>query len=127
MQRRQQGFTLIEIVIAFTILTISTVLVVNLVTQSSTRVSRVEGQLAAMDTLETAIAVMRDELANRDVRDSYSGSPNDEYRWVARIVGLANPADSDKRQYLKLYRVHFEIYHDSERPSLEMLTLLPDR
>ncbi len=34
MKRRQQGFTLIEIVIAFTILTMGMVLVVNVVTQS---------------------------------------------------------------------------------------------
>jgi prepilin-type N-terminal cleavage/methylation domain-containing protein len=125
--RRQQGFTLIEIVIAFTILTMSTVLVVNLVTQSSSRVSRVEDHLAAMDTLETAIAVLRGELARRVVKDSYSGSPDGEYRWVAHVVGQANPAANGARQYLNLYRVRFEIYHDSERPILELITLLPDR
>ena len=127
MKRRQQGFTLIEIVIAFTILTISTVLVVNLVTQSSTRVSRVEDHLAAMDTLQTAIAAMRGELARGDIRDSYSGSPDDEYRWTAQVVERVNPAASGARQYLNLYRVRFEIYHDSARPALELVTLLPDR
>ena len=127
MRRLQQGFTLIEIVIAFTILTMSTVLVVNLVTQSSTRVSRVEDHLAAMDTLETAIAVMHGELAHRDLKDSYGGSPDDEYRWVAQVVDRANPGASGTRQHLGLYRVRFEIYHDSERPSLELVTLIPDR
>ena len=127
MRRAQQGFTLIEIVIAFTILTMSTVLVVNLVTQSSTRVSRVEEHLAAMDTLETAIAVMRAELAHRDLKDSYSGSPDGEYRWVAQVLETANPVASGTRQYLSLYRVRFEVYHDSERPALELVTLIPDR
>ena len=127
MRRTQQGFTLIEIVIAFTILTMSTVLVVNLVTQSSARVSRLEEHLAAMNTLESAIAVTRGEIARRAVKDSYSGSPDDEYRWVAHVVGQVNPAANGRRQYLNLYRVRFEIYHDSARPALELVTLLPDR
>ena len=80
-----------------------------------------------MNTLESAIAVTRGEIARRAVKDSYSGSPDDEYRWVAHVVGQVNPAANGRRQYLNLYRVRFEIYHDSARPALELVTLLPDR
>jgi len=128
MRRRQLGFTLIEIVIAFTILTMSTVLVVNLVTQSSTRVAAIEAHLMAMDTMETAIAVLRGELAQKNIRETYRGQQQDEeYRWVARIIDRVNPAESGARQYLNLYRVRFQVFHDSDQPRLELVTLIPDR
>ena len=127
MRRAQQGFTLIEIVIAFTILTMSTVLVVNLVTQSSTRVAGVEAHLMAMDTMETAIAVLRGELAQKNIRETYRGQQDEEYHWVARIIDRVNPAESGTRQYLNLYRVRFQVFHDSDQPRLELVTLIPDR
>ena len=127
MRRSQLGFTLIEIVIAFTILTMSTVLVVNLVTQSSTRVAGVEAHLTAMDTMETAIAVLRGELAQKNIREVYRGQQNEEYHWVARIIDRVNPVESGARQYLNLYRVRFQVFHDSDQPRLELVTLIPDR
>jgi prepilin-type N-terminal cleavage/methylation domain-containing protein len=127
MRRAQQGFTLIEIVIAFTILSLTTVLVVNLVTQSSVRAERVDTHFAAMDTLETAVAVVRGELALRQTRESYNGTRPDGYRWVAQVLGPANPAANNTRQYLNLYRVRLQVFDDSDRPSLELVTIVPDR
>ena len=57
MRRTQQGFTLIEIVIAFTILALSTVLVVNLVTQAMTLVV-VSGFLFSMDVKLTFVVLV---------------------------------------------------------------------
>ena len=127
MRSTQQGFTLIEIVIAFTILALATVVVVNLVAQSSARASRVDEHFAAMDTLETAVAVVRGELAQRQARDSYNGMRPDVYRWVAQILGQVNPAASGARQYLNLYRVRLQVFTDSDRPSLALVTIILDR
>jgi prepilin-type N-terminal cleavage/methylation domain-containing protein len=127
MRRAQQGFTLIEIVIAFTILSLTTVLVVNLVTQSSVRADRVDTHFAAMDTLETAVAVLRGEFAQRQLKDNYGAEQPDGYRWVAQILEHVNPAASDKRQYLNLYRVRFEVFDDNDRPTLELVTIVADR
>ena len=127
MRRSQQGFTLIEVVIAFTILAMTTVLVINLVTQSSTRASRVDEHFAAMDTLETAIAVVRGELARHQPKESYSGAQPDGSRWDAQILGPANPAAAGVRQRLNLYRVRLQVFEDSDRPSLELVTIIPDR
>jgi len=127
MRRRQQGFTLIEIVIAFTILIMGTVLVVNVITQSSTRVHKVNEHLAAMDVLESAIAALRGEIANRRLQPSYEGRQNDEYRWVASVIGKANPAAEGEKQYMNLYRVRFQVFHHGDRPRLELTTLIADR
>jgi len=127
MRRKQQGFTLIEIVIAFTILIMGTVLVVNVITQSSTRVNKVNEHLAAMDVLESAIAILRGEIANRKLQQSYESGQNGEYRWMASVIGKANPGIEGARQYLNLYRVRVQVFHDSDRPRLELTTIIADR
>jgi prepilin-type N-terminal cleavage/methylation domain-containing protein len=127
MRRAQQGFTLIEIVIAFTILSLTTVLVVNLVTQSSVRADRMDTHFAAMDTLETAVAVLRGELAQRQLKDNYGAAQPDGYRWVAQILEQVNPAASGERQVLNLYRVRFEVFDGNDHPTLELVTIVADR
>ncbi len=127
MRRQQQGFTLIEIVIAFTILSMTTVLVVNLVTQSSARASRVDEHFAAMDTLETAVAAVRGELMHRQARTSYEGTQSDGHRWVAQILGQANSSAGGDQYQLKLYRVRFQVFHDDGRPGLELVTIVPNQ
>ena len=125
MRRRQQGFTLIETVIAFTILALTTVVVVNLVAQSSVRTARVDEHFAALDTLETAAAVVRGELAQRQPGGNYNGTRPDGYRWTAQVLGRINPVKRSGRQYLNLYRVRLQVFGDSDRPSLELVTIIP--
>ena len=127
MRRAQQGFTLIETVIAFSILALATTVVVNLVTQSSARAARVDEHFKAMDMLETAVAVVRGELALRQTRESYNGTRADGYRWEAQVLGPANPTANNTRQYLNLYRVRLQVFDASDRPGLELITIVPDR
>lgn len=126
MRRAQQGFTLIEIVIAFTILTMGTVLVVNVITQSSTRVSRVNEHFAAMNVLESAVAILSGEIERKNIQQSYDGMDG-EYRWSATMVDKANPVVEGVKQYMNLYRVRFQVFHRSAQPRLELTTIIADR
>jgi len=127
MKFRQQGFTLIEIVIAFTILTMAMVLVVNMITQSSTRVSKVNEYIVAMETLESAVAELRGEIAHHQIRETYRGEQDGEYQWIAKVLNKANPAVSGVRKYLNLYQVQIQVFHDSDVARLEMTTIFADR
>ena len=127
MRRAQRGFTLIEIIIAFTILAMSSVLVVNMITQSATRVSRVNEHLVAMELMDSAIAVVRGEIANRSLQESYAGALGADYRWQASIVGKVNSGSDNGRNALNLYRVNIRIFGDGDRPRLQLDTIIPDR
>ena len=127
MIRAQAGFTLIEIVIAFTILAMGTVLVVNLVTQSSTRAARVNDYLLAMEVLESAVAELRGELANRALQASYGSEGHHGYRWQAEVLGPANTTDQERRRKLNLYRVRLQVFQPDGRSRLALTTIIADR
>lgn len=128
MNNRQDGFTLIEIVIAFTILSLATVLVVNVVTQSSMRVDKVNQHLAMMNTVESAIAVLRSEIAKQNIKTTYQGFNDTGFEWVAEVIDRMNPDSDGVKKYIKLFRVRIQIFEvEDARPRLELVTVIADR
>ena len=127
MKYKQEGFTLIEIVIAFTILAIGTVLVVNVVTQSSIRANRVNEYLAAMNTLESAVAIVRHEFAGYNIKKKYHGTQSGGYKWIAEVLGDVNLGDEGSRKNINLYRIQFQVFHDKSKTQLELTTIVADR
>lgn len=128
MNNRQGGFTLIEIVIAFTILSIATVLVVNVVTQSSMRVDKVNQHLAMMNTIESAIAVLRSEIAHHEIKKNYRGSDSNGYQWVAEIINRINSDSRGIKKYIKLFQVKIRVFEVKDpQARLELITVIADR
>lgn len=127
MPKSQKGFTLIEIVVAFTILAMGTVLVVNVVTQSSIRVNKVNEYLAVMNTLESAVAILRQEISQQKIKNKYQGGQSNDYQWVARVLSEVNPGSEGSRKYINLYRVKIQVFQDNARPRLELTTIIADR
>ena len=127
MKHRQEGFTLIEIVIAFTILAMATALVVNVVTQSSIRVNSVNEHLAAMNTLESAVAIVRHEFAGYNIKKKYHGAQSGGYKWIAEVLSGVNTGSEGSRKNINLYRIEFQVFHDKSKPHLKLTTIVADR
>lgn len=127
MKRTQQGFSLIEIVIAFTILAMATVVVVNVVTQSSMRVNKVNEYLAVINTLESAVAILRYEISRQKVKPQYRGSDEGGYDWIAKVLNKVSPGAESKKKSINLYRVQIQIFHKQSEPRLALTTIIADR
>jgi len=127
MKKSQEGFTLIEIIIAFTILSMGAVLTLNLVTQSSIRVNKVNEYLVVMNTVESAVAILRHEISRQKIKQTYHGAKNNGYEWVARVLGEVNPASAGKKKYFNLYRVQIQVFQDKNKPRLELTTIIANR
>lgn len=126
MNRRQRGFTLIEIIIAFSILTMGTVLTMNVVTQSSIRTVKVNEYMNAMDTLESAVATLRSEISRQEIKETYQGGYNDGYTWAAKLIGEVNPQSDASKKYMNLYRIRIQVFHDTDTPRIELVTVIAD-
>lgn len=127
MKTSQQGFTLIEIVVAFTILAMGTVLAVNVITQSSMRVSRVNEYLSVIDTLESAVAIVRADITRDAIKQQYQGGQNDGLTWVADVIREVAPEPALAKKYITLYQVQFRVYSVDNKPRLELTTIIPDK
>lgn len=103
-----------------------TILTVNLVTQSSIRADRVNQYMAAMGTMESAIASLRGQLDRNDVQTDYQGKQNNGYQWRATLQDEIRP-DADGKRYIKLYRFHIRVFHDRDNTQLALTTVIADR
>ena len=127
MKTSQQGFTLIEIVVAFTILAMGTVLAVNVITQSSMRVSRVNEYLSVIDTLESAVAIVRAEITRDKIKQQYQGGQDGGLTWVADVIREVVPEPKQAKKYITLYQVQIRVYSVDNKPRLELTTIIPDK
>lgn len=129
MIRNQQGFSLLEIVVAFTIIAIVTILTVNIIAQNGARIHRINSHASVTDAAETALALLRMKIGNDsgDVKKSYAGVFDHGLSWQASVSHFSgnNPG---KAMIIRLFRVDLDILEKGRKePVYRLATILADR
>lgn len=127
----QRGFTVLEVVIAFAMLSIVTVVSVSIVTQNTMRTHKFEKQLLAMEVAETALAEINGKivLENLESNIKYHGNSEKGYRWNAVVNKYQTYASaSDSSIVLPLWKIEVQVFHEGQKQALVSLTtILPGK
>lgn len=124
MRSRIQGFSLLELLVALSIMALSLAMLYRSMGSSA----RQAGQ---MDVQQRAVLLAQSLLASRDAVTSAGWNQDGEdggYVWRVRSSPYATPASSAP-DVVRLHEVHLTVEHaDDVRPLLlELVTLLPER
>jgi len=130
-RRRQKGFTVIEVIIAFIILSIVTVVAVSVVTQNTLRTHRIEKQLMAMEIAENALAEINGKIIFKtlQVGGEYQGETNNGYEWKAAVnaYNLQTSAGGSNR-VLPLWKVNLQVFDKVDKHALfQISTVVPGK
>jgi type II secretion system protein I len=130
-RRLQQGFTVIEVVIAFVILSIVTVVAVSVVTQNTMRTHRIEKQLIAMEVAENALAQINGNIIfeKLQIGGEYQGETNNGYKWKAAVntYNLQTSAGGTNR-ILPLWKVNLQVFDKVDNHAVfQISTVVPGK
>jgi Tfp pilus assembly protein PilV len=126
---RQSGFTVLETLIAFSILAVAMVTLMSVVTQSSVR----SGKLAAtQQTIEVSENILNrihlDILQGKyPASQALSGVTTSGHRWQAQLALLDRSAGSRKQSVLPLWRVTLKVAGTNNDAKLDFTTIVPGK
>lgn len=137
---RQQGFTILEIIVAFSILAVVTMVTVGLVTQNSMRVSRIDHKLQLLEQAESVMAELHlrvSELRQTEMSAShqFTGKLATGHDWHAMIKPMAKSwhgqtqsAFLKANDALPLWEVKLDIMQQAKQGrALQLTAVLPGR
>ena len=127
----QQGFTIIEVVIAFVILSIVTIVTVSVVTQNTMRTHRIEERLMAIEVAENALAEINGRIIFEDLQMSsvYQGETNNGYQWKAAVNYYDSQTSSDRtKRLLPLWKVNLQVFDkENKQKMFQISTVMPGK
>ena len=130
-RKSQQGFTIIEVVIAFVILSIVTVVAVSVVTQSTLRTHRIEEQLMAIEVAENALAEINGRIVfeNLQIDSVYQGDTKNGYQWKAAVKYYDyQTSETGKNRLLPLWKVNLQVFDKADKQKVfQLSTVMPGK
>jgi general secretion pathway protein I len=128
MRRRERGFSLLEVVIAFTLLAATLAVVLRLFSEGASGVSRAERRTIAVLHAQSKLAEV---VATANEPGEWSGAFADGYRWRAVLVPQREPRTGDARPPLEPLLVTVTVRAPGEDAargvSLDTVHLVPGR
>lgn len=123
--RNNHGFTLLESIIAFLILSVFTALSVNIVTQNSMRLAKVNKTYELINQLDTAIGIIKKDIISGKVKANYKVTTGNGYLWSAGVreitgtvagVNINNP-------HAKLYEIDVYVNDVNNEPGIHVTNI----
>ena len=123
---RQEGFTILEVVVAFSILCLVTIVCVGIVTQNSINVEKLKRQIIAMEVIENAIAEINESLSSGAVvQKTYSGEQKAGYKWLAEVSEYGSGENNlIHNRVLPLWKVVLVVFEKNKQRKVMSMTIV---
>ena len=127
-KQKQKGFTILEVVVAFSILSVVTVITVGVVTQNTMRTHKIEKRLMAMSVAENAVAEIGVKILFSKLEGviSYKGKSSGELHWNASVNKHETTLDYNVKNILPLWDVDLKVFH-KKQVLFNLLTVVPGK
>lgn len=111
-----KGFSLLETIIAFMILSVFMMVIINTVVQNSARGHKVTDIYEIMSIAENAMSEVKIKLSSRMIQDIYQGKTAAGYSWQARVEKDEKKGEAamESVRERNLFRINLYV-HDSAR------------
>lgn len=127
----QKGFTLLEVIIAFAILSIVTMTSIGIATQNSIRSNKLNKQLSAIEVAENALAEINGMLLFEKPENAvrYQGKLDNGFYWRSNISVYQSYTDnSDDQNILPLWKADLTVFHNDHKHALiDLVAILPGK
>jgi type II secretory pathway pseudopilin PulG len=126
---KQSGFTVLEVVIAFAILSVVTIVSVGVVTQNTIRVNKIEKHFMAIEVVETALAEITGNIASVKLitGEKRSGKSGADYYWEATI-NKYKALGGDYLPVLPLWKIDLSVFYKKSKKSMfNFSTIVPGK
>lgn len=127
----QKGFTLLEVIVAFAILSIVTVTSIGIATQNSIRADKFKKQLSAIEVAENALAEINGMLLFEKPQNTvrYQGKLDNGFYWRSTInIYPIHAEHSEPNIVLPLWKTDLKVFHKDHKIALVNLeTILPGK
>ena len=121
-----KGFSLLETIVAFIILSIFMMMVINAVVQDSVRAHKITDTYDIISVAENAISEVKLHLSDQRINNLYQGTASTGYTWQAAVIeddGSEKNNTGISTKHTGRSRINLYIHDSNKRQRLHIETI----